>query len=142
MLARQAATALLLLTATPHDGFDPHFASLVELLDPSLVDGRGALRGERYRQHVVRRLKKHIKDPETGEPLFKTREVDRRGPLPSARTSQPGFAAFQQALLAAVAPRLAAGRPSTGKYGEVLAFVVAAQALGLDRRRPAATRSR
>ena len=29
---------LLLLTATPHDGFDPHFASLVQLLDPSLLD--------------------------------------------------------------------------------------------------------
>ena len=38
---------LLLLTATPHDGFDPHFASLVELLDPSLVDGRGGLRADR-----------------------------------------------------------------------------------------------
>jgi hypothetical protein len=39
----------------------------VELLDPSLVDGRGGLRGEAYRSHVVRRLKRHIKDPTTGE---------------------------------------------------------------------------
>src|SRR6185312_7769976 len=45
---------LLLLTATPHDGFDPHFDSLIELLDPSLVDGRGALVGLSYRRHVVR----------------------------------------------------------------------------------------
>ena len=48
LLARQS-DALLLLTATPHDGYDPHFASVVELLDPSLVDGRGTLRGEAYR---------------------------------------------------------------------------------------------
>ena len=40
VLARQA-DGLLLLTATPHDGYDAHFASLLELLDPSLVDGRG-----------------------------------------------------------------------------------------------------
>ena len=43
VLARQS-DGLLLLTATPHDGYDAHFASLMELLDPSLVDGRGALR--------------------------------------------------------------------------------------------------
>ena len=43
LLARQC-DGLLLLTATPHDGYDPHFASIVELLDPSLVDGRGSLR--------------------------------------------------------------------------------------------------
>lgn len=34
LMARQA-DGLLLLTATPHDGYDPHFASIVELLDPS-----------------------------------------------------------------------------------------------------------
>ena len=40
LLARQC-DALLLLTATPHDGQDRSFASLCELLDASLVDGRG-----------------------------------------------------------------------------------------------------
>lgn len=59
VLARRC-DALLLLTATPHDGNDRSFASLCELLDPSLVDGRGMLRGERYRPYVVRRLKSHI----------------------------------------------------------------------------------
>ena len=66
---------LLLLTATPHDGYDAHFASLIELLDPSLVDGRGGLAGLAYRRHVVRRLKSHIRDPATGEPLFRERQV-------------------------------------------------------------------
>ena len=42
LLARQS-DALLLLTATPHDGYDRSFASLCELLDPSLVDGEGNL---------------------------------------------------------------------------------------------------
>src|SRR6202042_641305 len=66
---------LLLLTATPHDGYDPHFASLIELLDPSLVDGRGGLIGAAYRRHVVRRLKSHIRGHATGAPLFRERRV-------------------------------------------------------------------
>ncbi len=120
ILARQA-DGLLLLTATPHDGFDAHFASLIELLDPSLVDGRGGLRQERYRQYVVRRLKQHIKDLETGEPLFKTRQV-----IPCSIVfgpeSHPAFAVLQQALLAAVAPRLRQA-VSRRRYDEVLAFI-------------------
>jgi ERCC4-related helicase len=120
VLARQT-DGLLLLTATPHDGYDPHFASVVELLDPSLVDGRGVLRGERYRQHVVRRLKQHVKDPETGEPLFKTRRV-RPCAVSFDQETRPAFAAFQQALLAAVAPRLRQAVRQR-RYGEVLAFV-------------------
>lgn len=120
VLARQT-DGLLLLTATPHDGYDAHFASVVELLDPSLVDGRGGLRGERYRQHVVRRLKQHIKDPETGEPLFKDRQVFPCAVIFSP-DSHPRFAAFQQALIAAIAPRLKQA-VRRQKYGEVLAFL-------------------
>jgi len=120
VLARQT-DGLLLLTATPHDGYDPHFASIVELLDPSLVDGRGALRGERYRQHVVRRLKQHVEDPETGDSLFKIRQVTPR-PVAFDGESRPAFAAFQQALLAAVAPRLRHAVRQR-RFGEVLAFV-------------------
>jgi len=120
VLARQA-DGLLLLTATPHDGYDPHFASLAELLDPSLVDGRGALRGERYRAHVVRRLKSHIKDPVSGAPLFHQRKVH-PCEVTFSRALHPRFAAFQEALLALVAPRLRAA-VRTRRYGEVLAFV-------------------
>ena len=120
VLARQA-DGLLLLTATPHDGYDPHFASVVELLDPSLLDGRGALRGERYRRHVIRRLKEHIRDPKTGEPLFKVREVEPR-PVLFDLKSHPRFAALQQAILALVAPRLRSAIRRK-QYGEVLAFV-------------------
>jgi len=48
--------SLLLLSATPHDGYERSFASLLELLDPCLVDRRGLLRGQQYREHLVRRL--------------------------------------------------------------------------------------
>jgi SNF2 family DNA or RNA helicase len=74
VLARRC-DSLIFATATPHDGHDRSFASLCELLDPSLVDGRGVLRGNGFRAHVVRRLKKHIVDPITKAPYFKERHV-------------------------------------------------------------------
>lgn len=120
VLARQA-DAFLLLTATPHDGYDEHFASLLALLDPSLVDGRGAIRGETYRKHIVRRLKHHIKDPKTGEDLFKKRIVTPR-PVVFSSEQQPHFAALQKGLLALVAPRLKEAVRKR-RYGDVLAFV-------------------
>ncbi len=112
---------LLLLTATPHDGYDAHFASLIELLDPSLVDGRGGLAGLAYRRHVVRRLKSHIRNPATGGKLFRERQVmpvriELRGG--SARQVQ----AFHTALAALVAPRLRRAKRS-GDYTDALAFI-------------------
>ena len=112
---------LLLLTATPHDGYDAHFASLIELLDPSLVDGRGGLTGTAYRRHVVRRLKSHIRDPRTGAPLFRERKV-----LP-VRIEQCGngtgaVQAFHGALAALVAPRLRRAKQG-GDYADALAFI-------------------
>jgi superfamily II DNA or RNA helicase len=74
VLARRA-DGLLLLTATPHDGHEPHFASLIGLLDPCLVDGSGNLIGREYRRHVIRRMKIHVRDPYTGAPLFRRRQV-------------------------------------------------------------------
>ncbi len=120
LLARQG-DGLLLLTATPHDGYDEHFASLLELLDPSLVDGRGAIRGEGYRRHVVRRLKHHIKKPGTDEPMFKEREVIPR-PVRFGAESHPEYAALQASLLALVAPRLRQALRRR-QFGDVLAFI-------------------
>ena len=74
VLARRS-DGLLLLTATPHDGHDAHFASLIALLDPSLVDSAGGFVGLEYRRHVIRRMKAHIRDPYTGAPLFRRRHV-------------------------------------------------------------------
>ncbi|MCU0724039.1 MAG: SNF2-related protein, partial [Planctomycetes bacterium] len=49
--------ALLLLSATPHDGSPSSFASLLRLLDPALLDASGAPDPARAPRHVVRRLK-------------------------------------------------------------------------------------
>jgi len=121
VLARRCDT-LLLLTATPHDGNDRSFASLCELLDPSLVDGNGSLRGEQYRRHVVRRLKKHIKDPETGEPFFKDRIVH---PIrvEASPHIQPKFIELQRALIDLIAPELRRAFRAR-RYSDVLSFIV------------------
>jgi len=113
--------ALLLLTATPHDGYDSHFASLIELLDPSLVDGRGGLAGLVYRRHVVRRLKSHIRNPVTGEPLFRDRQVMPVRIELHGASAMP-VQAFHAALAALVAPRLRRAK-RTGDYADALAFI-------------------
>ncbi len=112
---------LLLLTATPHDGYDPHFASLIELLDPSLVDGHGSVAGTAYRRHVVRRLKSHIRDPMTGAPMFHERRL-----IP-VKVEVAGAALapvrrFHQALGALIAPRLQRAARGRGQ-ADALAFV-------------------
>ena len=118
VLARKS-DALLLLTATPHDGYDPHFASLIELLDPSLVDGRGGLRGDVFQRHLVRRLKRHILDPATGEAMFREREVH---PIPVAPPAESPAAAFHRGLADLLLPALR--RSIRGRnYAEVLAFM-------------------
>lgn len=119
VLARQS-DGLLLLSATPHDGYDAHFASLMELLDPSLVDGRGALRGDSYRRFVVRRLKSHVRKTTKGL------DYDDRLVLPSrvasGEATHPAWAAFQKALLGMVAPQLRRAFKRRN-FGEVLAFI-------------------
>ena len=93
---------LLLLTATPHDGNDAHFAALMALLDPSLVDGAGRLLGSGYRRHMVRRLKSHIRS-ESGAPLFRERVVV---PVRVDVAEATPVLAFHKALSALVGPRL------------------------------------
>jgi hypothetical protein len=117
-VAARRSDGLLLLTATPHDGYEPHFASLIELLDPSLVDGRGGLAGNAYRRHVVRRLKSHIRDQATGAPMFRERRVV---PVRVEIATEP-VRRFHQALAALVMPRLrrASGQP---KFADALAFI-------------------
>ena len=112
---------LLLLTATPHDGHDAHFASLMGLLDPSLVDGHGGLSGRAYRRHVVRRLKAHIGDPETGQAMFQPRTITPVAvdlAVPEAQRVRD----FHRALAGFVAPRL---RRSAGRARptDAMAFV-------------------
>ncbi|PZR94652.1 MAG: hypothetical protein DLM67_12200 [Candidatus Nephthysia bennettiae] len=59
VLARRS-DALLLLTATPHDGKVESFASLVEMVDEYAVPDRGELRARLVRPLMVRRLKSQV----------------------------------------------------------------------------------
>jgi hypothetical protein len=93
---------------------------LIELLDPSLVDGSGGLAGRAYRRHVVRRLKQHIRDHRTGLPLFRQRQVipvciQVRGP------DAAPVRAFHQELSGLIAPRLR--RAGAGQLPDTLAFI-------------------
>jgi len=96
---RDASRGLLLLTATPHNGYRHSFQSLVELVDPTAASFRGEpeVLQRRIGRAMVRRMKSQItRRAEDGseEPVFPLRRVV---PLPCA--SSPG----QQELLAKVA---------------------------------------
>jgi superfamily II DNA or RNA helicase len=67
-LAR-ASDALILLSATPHSGLDESFASLLNLLEPTLAPGATRLSYGQYARHVVRHLKRHIRTAD-GRPFF------------------------------------------------------------------------
>ena len=124
VLARRS-DSLLLLTATPHDGNDRSFSSLCELLDPSLLDGRGGLRGDAYRTHVIRRLKSHVfeVDPVTKEkkPKFQQRRVI---PVPviALAAKHSDFIHLQKSLLDLIAPELRRAFRSR-RYSDILAFI-------------------
>ena len=120
VLARRC-DAFLLLTATPHDGNDRSFASLCELLDPSLVTGNGSLRGENYRGYVVRRLKRHIKNTQTGEPLFKERIVHPIAVVPD-EAHHRRFMELQRSLLDLIAPELRRAFRAR-RFKDVLSFI-------------------
>ena len=120
VLAR-ISDSLILATATPHDGNDRSFASLCELLDPSLIDGRGNLRGEAYRDHVVRRLKSHIVDPETGAERFKRRRVF-PCPVIVAPARHANFMALQRRLVELIGPMLRSAFRNR-RFDEALAFI-------------------
>lgn len=77
--ASQASDSLLLLTATPHSGYDNSLASLLRLLEPSLVPDPTRLQRRIYDRYMIRHLKRHIVKPD-GAPLFIPPE--KSSPLP------------------------------------------------------------
>lgn len=122
-LARRS-DALLLLSATPHDGYERSFASLVELLDPSLVDGKGRVEGKVHLTHVVRRLKRHVKvtHPETGDTMaFPERQVIPIAVLADSITDN-NFITLQRSLLQFIVPELKRAL-RTRRFDNALAFL-------------------
>ncbi len=67
--------SLLLLTATPHNGYDHSFWSLLCLLDPLSFPSPEAMDRAGVRDLVVRRAKRGIRNRD-GSPRFKDRHVD------------------------------------------------------------------
>ncbi|MBI4613295.1 MAG: DEAD/DEAH box helicase family protein [Planctomycetes bacterium] len=59
-IAAETSDALLLLTATPHDGKNESYASLLRLLDPYLVIDPDRIDPALVRPYVVRRLKSRV----------------------------------------------------------------------------------
>ena len=58
----KASDALILLSATPHSGYDESFTSLLNLLEPTLVPDIKKMRYGNYSRHLIRHLKRHIKN--------------------------------------------------------------------------------
>ncbi|HLX58194.1 MAG TPA: helicase-related protein, partial [Ktedonobacteraceae bacterium] len=123
LLARRS-DSLLLLSATPHDGYERSFASLLELLDPCLVDGGGLIRGQQYREHLVRRLKQHVwlTNPQTGSrEKFKERKV-----IPVEINTDDAlyrpFVHMHQRLLFSIVPELKRAMAARN-YDDALAYL-------------------
>jgi superfamily II DNA or RNA helicase len=95
----RASDALILLSATPHSGYDEGFASLLNLLESTLVPDVRGMAYPQYGRHLVRHLKRHIKKPD-GAPLFVPADPSR----PLAVTPTPA----ESAVHAAVAKQAAA----------------------------------
>jgi superfamily II DNA or RNA helicase len=78
---REASHGLLLLTATPHNGYPHSFRSLIELVEPTAATLTGTNTRERIERAMVRRMKRQIVRRENGawEPAFLARTV---APIP------------------------------------------------------------
>jgi superfamily II DNA or RNA helicase len=60
---RDHARGLLLLTATPHNGYAHSFRSLIELVEPTAATLTGFLAAERIARAMIRRMKRQIVRP-------------------------------------------------------------------------------
>lgn len=72
-----ASGALLLLSATPHQGKTDQFRRLMALLDPDAFVDEADIRQEKVAPYVIRTEKRHAIDTE-GKPLFRPRQVQLR----------------------------------------------------------------
>ncbi|MGH2649615.1 MAG: SDR family oxidoreductase [Actinomycetota bacterium] len=75
---RDNSRGLLLLTATPHNGYPHSFRSLIELVEPTSATLSGATVRDRIDRAMVRRMKRQIVRRENGRwvPAFLPRTVE------------------------------------------------------------------
>jgi superfamily II DNA or RNA helicase len=89
----RASDALILLSATPHSGYDESFASLLNLIEPTLVTDPKQMAYKHYGRYLVRHLKRHVKKPD-GSPLFVPADPSKSIPV----TLTPAEAAVHAAV--------------------------------------------
>jgi superfamily II DNA or RNA helicase len=77
-LLASRADSLLLLTATPHDGSQESFASLIKMLDPTRVPNASALKREDIEDLVIRRFRSSKEVIDALEAKTKERKVFKR----------------------------------------------------------------
>lgn len=114
-LARLLSTrsdALILLSATPHDGSARSFASLMSLLDPTAISDPDDYTPEDFRDKglVIRRFKKDIREQVEGDFRDRVTEVSR------AKATAVEDAAFQALL---DIPFTQSGKRQTGRQHEL-----------------------
>ncbi|MFI5460509.1 MAG: helicase-related protein [Isosphaerales bacterium] len=107
----RASDALILLSATPHSGYDESFASLLNLIEPTLVTDPKEMSYKNYGRYLVRHLKRHIKKPD-GSPLFVPADPSKPIPVSLTRAEAAVHAAVakQAATLDEQAEKLKAER--------------------------------
>jgi len=93
-----ATRGLLLLSATPHDGNDATFASLLRLLEQRIVPSGAALQRGAIDPYIVRRLKRDVMKADRRTPLF----VPREPVLPLPVRLGPGELALNEAVMNAI----------------------------------------
>lgn len=79
---------LLLLSATPHNGYKESFASLVQLLGLHLAADDGRLNPGVVRPHIVRRLKDEVSRGEPPRPISAGRQVQAISVRPTGREQE------------------------------------------------------
>lgn len=99
LLAR-TTDALLLASATPHDGRPESFASLVELLDPTALPDREHYAKDDIRDLYVRRFKKDVAQ---GQDRFRERRLLRHE-VPASSEEDALYAALHEATFETVRP--------------------------------------
>lgn len=105
-----ASQGLFLLSATPHDGSDATFASLIRLLEPRLVPPGALLQRSAIDPYIVRRLKRDIRSVD-GSPRFVPRQPVEAVPV----TLTPPERALHDDVIGAIALLREA---AAGKKGE------------------------